>query len=147
MNEGILQDMGEWSVTDVMHQNGRFYGFCFGIKDEISLLLKRSHSLSHKVKSTDGMLKSCMTGTWIDHRCQAQLIDTVQALKQGMLYDAVEQSAWYLDKTEYRVVDDFCAVHLFILYQPSSILRPFAVVIHGPYYQQSQHNGHRYWHR
>ena len=52
-----------------------------------------------------------MTGSRIDHRCQSQLIDSVQALKQGMLYDAVEQSTWYLDKSEYRVVDDLCAVH------------------------------------
>ena len=57
------------------------------------------------------MLKSCVTGTRIDHRCQSQLIDSVQALKQGMLHDAIEQSTWYLDKTEYRVVDDLCAVH------------------------------------
>ena len=112
MNKGILQDMGKRSMADIMHQNGCFDGFCFGVEDEISLLLERPDSLGHQVKSTDGMLKSCVTGTWIDHRCQSQLINTIETLEQGMLHDAVEQSAWYLDKPEYRVVDDLCAVHL-----------------------------------
>ena len=112
MNEGILEYMRERAVPDVVHQDGSLNGFRFGIKDEVSLLLKRSDSLRHQVKSTDGMLKSCMTGTGIDHRCQTQLIDSVETLEQGMLHDAVEQSAGYLDESEYRVVDDLCAVHL-----------------------------------
>ena len=57
------------------------------------------------------MLKSCVTGTRIDHRGKPQLINTIQTLKQGMLHDAVEQSTWYFDKSEYRVVDNLCAVH------------------------------------
>jgi hypothetical protein len=52
-----------------------------------------------------------MTGTWIDHRCQSQLIDAVESLKQRMLHDIVEQSARYFNKPEYWVVDDFCVVH------------------------------------
>jgi len=67
MNKGILQDMGKRSMADIMHQNGCLDGFCLGVEDEISLLLKRPHSLGHEVKSTDGMLKSCVTGTRIDH--------------------------------------------------------------------------------
>ena len=147
VNQRIFQDMRERSVSDVMHQDGRLDSLCFGVKDEISLFLKRPHRLGHQVKSTDGMLKSCVTGTRIDHRSQSQLIDTVQALKQGMLYDAVEQPTRYLDESEYRVVDDLCAVHLIILYQPFSVPQPSAVAVHGPYYRQSQHSGRHRWRR
>ena len=114
VDEGIFQDMREGTVTDIVHQDGRLDCFCFGVKDEISLLLERPHSLGHQVKSTDGMLKSCMTGTGIDHRCQSQLVDAVETLEQRMLNDAVEQSTRYLDKSEYRVVDNLSAVHLII---------------------------------
>ena len=90
MNQSVLEHMREWAVPDVVHQDGSLDGFCFGIKDKVSLLLERPYSLRHQVKSTDGMLKSCVTGTRIDHRCQPQLVDTVETLKQGVLHDAVE---------------------------------------------------------
>ena len=56
-----------------------------------------------------------MSGSWIDHRSQTELVDTIQTLKQRMLYDAVEQSAWYLDKPEDRVIDDFRVIHTYTL--------------------------------
>ena len=52
------------------------------------------------------MLKSGMSGTWIYYRCQPELMNSVKALKQRMLYYVVEQSAWYFYKSENRIVDD-----------------------------------------
>jgi hypothetical protein len=53
-----------------------------------------------------------MPGPRIHHRGQPQLIDAVQPLKKRVLYNPVEYAAWYLDKPENRVVDDFNLAHL-----------------------------------
>ena len=58
------------------------------------------------------MLEARMPGTGLDHRGQTELVDAVQTLKQWMLYDAVEQSTWYLDKPENRIVDNLRVVHM-----------------------------------
>ena len=60
------------------------------------------------------MLETCMTGSGINHRGQAQLIDTVQALKQRVLHDAVEQPARDFDKSENGIVNDLCVVQLIL---------------------------------
>ena len=57
------------------------------------------------------MLEARVSGTGINHRCEAQLVNPVQTLEQRMLHDAVEQSARYLDKPENGVVDDLGFFH------------------------------------
>ena len=57
------------------------------------------------------MLEPRVSGTGINHRCEAQLVNPVQTLEQRMLHDAVEQSARYLDEPENGVVDDLGFFH------------------------------------
>lgn len=61
------------------------------------------------------MLKTRMTGTRINDRGKSELVDTVQTLKQRMLYDAVEQSTWYLNESEDGVVDDLGFLHRLLI--------------------------------
>ena len=109
--ERIFQHMRERSVPDVVHQDSSLHSLSLRVEDEMSLLLQRQHCLSHQVEGPQRMLEPRMTGTWIDNRGQTQLVDSVKTLKQRMLYDIIEQSAWNLDKPEYRVVDDFGFFH------------------------------------
>ena len=53
-----------------------------------------------------------MSGARIDDRRQPQLVYAVETLEQRVLYDAIEQTSWYLDKSENRIIDDLCAFHL-----------------------------------
>ena len=52
MDEGVLQDVGERAVTNVVHQDGGLYGFCLAIEDELSLLLEREDGLAHQVEGS-----------------------------------------------------------------------------------------------
>ena len=110
-DEGVFQYMRERTMSDVVHQDSRLYSLGFRVEDKLPFLLERLDGLAHQVESPQRVLKTRMTGTRIDHRCQPQLIDTVESLKQRMLHDVIKQSSWYFDKPEYRVVDDFCVVH------------------------------------
>jgi hypothetical protein len=101
----------EWAVPDVVHQDGRLYCLGFRVKDKLPFLLERLDGFARQVESAQRVLKTRMAGTWIDHRCQTQLIDAIESLKQRVLHDVIKQAAWYFDKPEYRVVDDFCVVH------------------------------------
>ena len=38
-DEGVLEDMGERTVADVVHQDGCLDGFGLAVEDELSLLL------------------------------------------------------------------------------------------------------------
>lgn len=57
------------------------------------------------------MLETRMAGARIDDGGKSELVDAVQALEQWMFYDAVEQSAWYLNETEDGIVDDLGLFH------------------------------------
>lgn len=57
------------------------------------------------------MLETRMAGARIDDGSKSELVDAVQALEQRMFYDAVEQSAWYLNETEDGIVDDLGLFH------------------------------------
>lgn len=57
------------------------------------------------------MLETRMAGARIDDGGKSELVDAVQALEQRMFYDAVEQSAWYLNETEDGIIDDLGLFH------------------------------------
>ena len=63
------------------------------------------------------MLEAGVTGTRVYYRSQSQLVDAVKSLKQRMLHDVVQQSAFNLDEPEYRVVDN-----LVLVQYPDSVL-------------------------
>ena len=63
------------------------------------------------MEGTERVLEAGVTGSWIDHRGQPQLINAVQTLEVGMLYYVVKQSVGDLDKPENGVVNNLVGVH------------------------------------
>ena len=87
------------------------------------------------------MLKASMLCAWIDHVGESQLLDSGQALEQGMTHDAEQQSPRYLDKSEDRIAYDFAIVQCVL------IQLPFPVAVHGLSAQPPRQSLHLAKHR
>ena len=66
------------------------------------------------MEGTDGMLEARVLGGRINDRSQSELFDAGESLHQRVLYDLQQRSTRYLDKTEYRIVDNLTVVHFSI---------------------------------
>ena len=107
----VFEYMTEVSVPDVMHEDSCLDGFCLAVEDKVSLLLQTDDGFAHEVHGTEGVLKASMPCSGIDYGCQSQLVDARQPLHERMPHDVEQESAWNLDESEDRVVDDFSVVH------------------------------------
>jgi hypothetical protein len=63
--------------------------------------------LSHQVHGSDRMLKTGVVGPGVDKMCQSQLPDPSEPLEPRMFYQIVYKVERDLDKSVYRIIDDF----------------------------------------
>ena len=91
-------------MADVVHQDGCTYGFSFTVEDEVTFGRKLGDGFAHEVKSSQGVLEACVLRSWVDNRGEPHLLDAVQALKQGVLHNVVQQSFGNVDKPKDRIV-------------------------------------------
>ena len=104
--------MRERSVTDVVHQDGSLHGFGFRVEYEMPFLLERKDGLAHQVEGSDGMLKTRVLSSRINHVGHTQLLDAGESLHQRMLNDIKQKTLRNLDESEHRVVNYFRVVHI-----------------------------------
>jgi hypothetical protein len=99
-------------MSDVVHQDGSLHGFGFRVEYEMPFLLERENGLAHQVEGTDGMLKTRVLGSRINHVGHTQLLDAGESLHQRMLNDIKQKTLRNLDESEHRVVNYFRVVHM-----------------------------------
>ena len=78
----------------------------------MAFLLQREDGFTHQMEGSDGMLETGVLRRRVNHIGHTELFDAGESLHQRVLYDIEQQASWYLDKTENRVVDDLCVIHI-----------------------------------
>ena len=61
------------------------------------------------------MLETGMLGTGINHRGKTYLLDMPQTLHQPMVDYVHQQTAWNLNESKYRIIDNLALAHAFCL--------------------------------
>lgn len=97
-------------MPDVVHEDGGQDGLCLRVEDVDTFLAERLHGFRHQVEGSQRVLEAGMAGTGVNYRSQSQLVDAVKSLKQRMLHDVVQQSAFNLDEPEDGVVNNLVLV-------------------------------------
>jgi len=60
--------MREWAMPNIMKKNGYLYGLNLAVEDEYTLLLERQNGLANQMERPNGMQKTRVLRTWINHR-------------------------------------------------------------------------------
>ena len=63
----VLQYVRERAVTYVVHQDGRLYGLCLAVENEIAFLLQRHYGFAHQMEGTQRMLEARVARPWINY--------------------------------------------------------------------------------
>ena len=108
----MLEHMTEGSMSYVVHEYGCSRCFRLAVEDEAPFLLQLEDGTAHEVVGTYGMLKSGVTCTGINHRGKPQLVYPSKTLHEGVVDNIHQQPLGYLDKSEYRIVDNLAIIHL-----------------------------------
>ena len=117
--DGILQHMGEGSVTDVVHEDGQLHRLGFVVGNLYALASQRLYGLGHEEEGSERVLEAGVLRTGIDHRRQPQLLDALEALHRRMRDHLHDQAFGDVDEPEDGVVDDFASLHDSLYFQRS----------------------------
>ena len=109
-HDGVFEHVREGAVADVVHEDGGFDGFGFAVEDEVALGGEVLDGFARQVEGAQGVLEAGVLRAGVDHGREAQLLDAVQPLQEGMPQDVVQQALGDIDEPEDGVVDDFSFV-------------------------------------
>ncbi len=106
----MFKRMRKGAVPDVVQKDGRSSIGAFLLIHLHPLDPQGMNSLVHEVHGPDGMMKTGMQGTRIDHFGKSQLADAPQTLKPGVLDQVKQEFVANGDEAVNRVVEYFSAI-------------------------------------
>lgn len=110
LNEGMLEYMGERSVSEIMEQDGNHSSLSLLVGDSYSFLPQGAESFLHKMHGSKGVKEAAMHSPGIDEIRQTELADTIESLHVRVLQDIVEQVGRDIQKSEDGIVNNFAFI-------------------------------------